>query len=90
MVASSKALPPNQPPTIKAPENQRTRPKFMQISGAKPLDETQEPDRGFAQRVVQGVTDGPARGDQPLQHQRFTVMYCSVLTSGVTIKPDPT
>src|SRR5271166_2669684 len=44
-----------------------------------------EPDRGFAQRVVQGVADGTDRRYQPFQHQRLAVMYCSVLTSGVAM-----
>src|SRR5215208_5111409 len=44
-----------------------------------------EPDRGFAQRIVQGVADGTDRRDQSLQHQCFSVMYCGVLTSGVAM-----
>ena len=44
-----------------------------------------ETDGGLAQCVVQGVADGTDRSDQPFQHQRLAVMYCSVLASGVAM-----
>src|ERR1700681_1952076 len=44
-----------------------------------------QPDRRLAERVVQGVADGPDRRDQPFQHQCLAVMYCGVLTSGVAV-----
>ena len=47
-----------------------------------------QPDRGLAERVVQGVADGPDRRDQSFKHQRLAVMYCGVLTSGVGVKPN--
>src|SRR6516164_11402805 len=37
----------------------------------------------LAQRIIERVADGPNRRDQPFKHQRLTVMYCGVLTSGI-------
>jgi hypothetical protein len=44
-----------------------------------------QPDRGFAEPVVQDVADGADRCDQSFEHQCLAVMYSGVLTSGVAV-----